>query len=98
MWVERYLYSRRALSNMNRFLTKVTVEYCIDTLAAVKEYQEQLLKEAREGGYTLASYSWTEKTEKEKGEIVNVYFIAKAQFVINDPKMPTKNYSMVEFE
>jgi hypothetical protein len=66
-------------------------EYRIDTMTDVKVFHEQLQEQAREEGYTLNSFSWTEKSSKVDGAEES-YYVVKASFVFNVAKNP-ENYS-----
>lgn len=78
------------------WILKNTTEYRIDTIEEVEEFHQQLQNQAAEGGYTLTSFSWTKKEVTKQGEIIDEYFVTKAVFTINNPKMPELPYFKVE--
>lgn len=74
---------------MRHFVLKNTTEYRIDTIAEVVKFREELQSQAAQDGYSLSAFGYSEKLVKEKGEVVDSYYIVKATFTINDPKEPT---------
>ncbi len=74
---------------MRHFVLKNTAEYRIDTIAEVVKFREELQSQAAQDGYSLSAFGYSEKLVKEKGEVVDSYYIVKATFTINDPKEPT---------
>lgn len=82
---------------MFKFLLKSTNEYRFETLDEVKAFQDKLRAEAEEGGWQLNSYNWSEKEIKAQGEVIDTYFVVKAQSVFNTPKNPELEISTVSF-
>ena len=82
---------------MIKYLLKNTAEYRIDDMDDVKKFHEKLQKEAKDGGYTLNSFSWAEKSAKVDGD-VEYFYVVKATFIFNVAKDP-ENYQFgrVEF-
>ena len=79
------------------WILKNTTEYRIDTIEEVEEFHQQLQDQSAEGGYTLNSFSWTKKEVTKQGEIIDEYFVCRAQFVFNVPKNPELPYFDVTF-
>lgn len=82
---------------MMSWVIKNTTEYRLETMEEVESFHKKLQEQARFGGYTLTNFSWAEKEEKEKGEVVNTYFQVKCTFVFNTLKFPDKAFYKVEF-
>ena len=82
---------------MLSWVIKNTTEYRLETMEEVESFHKKLQEQARSGGYTLTNFSWAEKEEKEKGEVVNTYFQVKCTFVFNNLKFPDKAFYKVEF-
>lgn len=74
---------------MLHFVIKNTAEYRIDTIDEVVKFREELQTQAAQDGYSLSAFGYSEKLIKEKGEVVDSYYVVKATFSINDPKEPT---------
>lgn len=79
------------------YLIKSTNEVRIETMDEVEDFHKQLQEEAEENGYTLSSFSWSEKTVKAQGEVVDVYYQVKYQFVFNNLKEPEKVLDSIEY-
>lgn len=82
---------------MIKWLSKSTNEYRIETMDDVETFHEQMQEEARDGGYNLASFSWTKKEKKSGGEVVDEWFLVKVTFIFNDPKEPELPFNGVEY-
>lgn len=79
---------------MIKYLIKSVNEFRIETMDDVEEFHKQLQAKAEDEGFTLGSFAWSEKTVKEKGDVVDTYYQVKAQFVFNilrDPEYPLKD-------
>lgn len=74
---------------MLHFVIKNTAEYRIDTIDEVVKFRDELQAQATEDGYSLSAFGYSQKLVKEKGEVIDSYFIVKATLSINDPKEPT---------
>lgn len=72
------------------FILKTTEEYWLTDRDSVDRFHKDMLRDATEQDYQLASFSYTEKYVKESGEIVDSYFIVKVTKVFDDPKEPEK--------
>lgn len=66
------------------YLINATNVYRVPTVQAVLDSRKELEKGAGE----LVSFSYTTKTIKQKGEIVDEYQQVKAKIVFNDEKEP----------
>lgn len=75
-----------------KYLLKTSFEYRIDEFENVEKFHEKLLEEANDGGYTLNSFSWTEKTKKAQGEVVDAWYIVKFTFIFNEATDPETIY------
>ena len=73
---------------MHHFIIKNTAEYRVETIDEVVSFREELQRQAAQDGYSLSAFAYSEKLVKEKGEIVDTYYIVKATFSINDAKDP----------
>lgn len=82
---------------MIKWLIKSQNEYRIETMSDVEEFHKQMQNEASDNGYTLSSFSWTEKEVKEKGEVVDSYYQVKVTFVFNVLKDPENPFNSVEY-
>ena len=70
---------------MAKYLIKTTEEHRADSELEVAE----LINAAKtDGRYTLSKYSSVKKERKQKGEIVDEYFIVTLVKVFDDPKEP----------
>lgn len=78
---------------MIKWLIKSQNEFRLETMSDVEAFHKQLQKEAEEGGYTLTSFSWAEKTIKEKGEVVDTFFQVKTVFSFNVLKEPENPFT-----
>ncbi len=74
---------------MRHFVIKNTAEYRIDTIDEVVKFRDELQTQAAQDSYSLSAFGYSEKLIKEKGEVVDSYYVVKATFSINDPKEPT---------
>ena len=81
---------------MITYLIKSTNEFRVDTIQEVEEFHKALQEKASNEGYTLSSFSWTEKTAKECGESYSFYFV-KYSFVFNVLKNPENPFFKVEY-
>lgn len=70
---------------MSKYLIKTTEEHRADT-----EYEAaELINAAKEDGrYLLSKYSSVKKERKQKGEIIDEYFIVTLVKVFDDAKEP----------
>ena len=67
---------------MSKYLLKTTEEHRADTEAEATRLIEE------DGRYLLAKYSSVKKERKQKGEVVDEYFIVTLVKVFDDPKEP----------
>jgi len=74
-----------------KYLLKTTEEFRLETLDDVKQFHTNLEKDAAEQEYNLSGFSWSEKYEKEKGEVIGSYFVVKAIKVFDEAKMPEQS-------
>lgn len=81
---------------MITWLIKSTNEYRVDTIEEVEDFHKKLQDKARDEGYTLASFSWTEKVAKCDGEEFT-YYQVKCSFVFNTLKEPENPFLSVEY-
>ena len=72
-------------------LIKVTETYRVDTVDEVKSLHEEF---QNDNTYTLTSYSYTTKYEKEKGEIVGEYQVVTAKKEFDDVKAPCRDITI----
>lgn len=79
------------------WVLKNVTEYRVDSMPEVEDFHKKLQKQAAENGYTLTAFSWTERAVKEKGEVVDTYYVVKATFVFNTAKEPENPFFKVEF-
>lgn len=82
---------------MIKWLIKSQNEYRLETMTDVEEFHQKMQQEAADNGYTLSTFSWTKREKKEKGEIVDEWFIVKVTFVFNDSKDPENLFTKVEY-
>lgn len=82
---------------MIRWLVKSTNEYRLETMSDVEQFHQKMQQEAEDGGYTLSAFSWTKREKKEKGEIIDEWFVVKVTFVFNDSKEPENPFTKVEY-
>lgn len=70
---------------MAKYLLKTTEEHRVD-----KEFEAAELIDAakKDGRYILSKYSSVKKERKQKGEIVDEYYIVTLVKVFDDPKEP----------
>lgn len=81
---------------MISWLIKSQNEYRIDTMPEVEEFHKYLQDKAADEGYTLSSFSWTEKQVRTKEEEYS-YFQVKATFTFNVLKDPENPFFKAEF-
>ena len=82
---------------MIKYLIKSVNEFRIETMSEIEEFHKQLQSKAENEGFTLGSFSWTEKTTKEKGEVIETYYQVKAQFIFNTLRDPERPLKSIEF-
>ena len=70
---------------MSKYLIKTTEEHRADSEREVVELIEAAKTDAR---YILSKYSSVKKERKQKGEIIDEYFIVTLVKVFDDPKEP----------
>nr|DAU16624.1 MAG TPA: hypothetical protein [Caudoviricetes sp.] len=81
---------------MITWLIKSQNEYRVDTMVEVEEFHKYLQDKAADEGYTLSSFSWTEKQVRTKEEEYS-YFQVKTTFTFNVLKDPENPFFKVEF-
>ena len=74
---------------MRHYVIKNTAEYRVETIEDVVAFREELQKQAAQDGYSLSTFSYSEKLVKEKGIVVDSFYQVKAVFTVNDIKEPT---------
>lgn len=74
---------------MRHYVIKNTAEYRVETIEDVVTFREELQKQAAQDGYSLSAFSYSEKLVKEKGIVVDSFYVVKAVFTVNDVKEPT---------
>lgn len=70
---------------MSKYLLKTTEEHRADSEAEVAILIEQAKNDNR---YILSKYSSVKKERKQKGEIIDEYYIVTLVKVFDDPKEP----------
>lgn len=73
---------------MRHYVIKNTAEYRVETIEDVVAFREELQKQAAQDGYSLSAFSYSEKLVKERGEVVDNFYLIKVVFTINDYKEP----------
>lgn len=73
---------------MRHYVIKNTAEYRVETIEDVVAFREELQKQAAQDGYSLSTFSYSEKLVKEHGEVISNYYLIKAIFTVNDHKEP----------
>ena len=68
-----------------KYLLTTTEKYRVATVAEVEALHEEFLNDS---SYTLASFGYTTKYIKAKGQIVEEYQVITAKKVFNDEKEP----------
>lgn len=81
---------------MRHYVIKNTAEYRVETIEDVVAFREELQKQAARDGYSLSAFSYSEKLVKEKGIVVDSFYVVKAVFTVNDVKEPTLPFFDVE--
>lgn len=82
---------------MIKWLIKSQNEFRLETMTDVEEFHKEMQRQAADEGYTLSSFSWTKREKKEKGEVIDEWFIVKVAFVFNDGKEPENPFTKVEY-
>lgn len=77
---------------MSRYLTQTVETYRINTEEEVKETLEEFKAET---GYEVKKASYEKKQTKEKGEVVDEYWILSVTKIFNDPKEPYSKVNIV---
>ena len=65
-------------------LLEVKEKHRIETLYDVENFHELLKAEAKEQNYNLSSFSYKEKTKKQKGEIIDQWMEVSITKIINE--------------
>ena len=73
------------------YLTKTVLTYRCPTLDAALELRKAL---SETPGAELSSFSYVNKSIKEKGEVVEEYVLCKAILSFNDEKFPEVNITV----
>lgn len=71
---------------MSKFLIKTTEEHRADSESEAAELIDDAKHDSR---YILAKYSSVKKEKKQKGEVVDDYYIVTLVKVFDDPKEPS---------
>lgn len=82
---------------MIKWLIKSQNEFRIETMEDVEKFHKDMQNKAEDEGYTLSSFSWSEKEVKDHGEIVDTYYQVKVTFIFNVLKDPDNPFSDVEY-
>lgn len=82
---------------MIKWLIKSQNEFRLETMSDVEEFHKEMQRKAADEGYTLSSFSWTEKEVKEKQEVVDTYYQVKTTFIFNTLKDPENPFTKVEY-
>ena len=83
---------------MIKYVLKSTIEYRLESVEDVKEFEKELRNQAINNGYVLSAYGYTKKETKAQGEIVDEYFVVKATLLFNVAKEPTLPVVDVEYK
>ena len=73
-----------------RFLLQTTEKYRIDTLEEKDEFEDEVRADGEEQGYIIKDFKYSEKNTKEKGEIIDTYYIVDVVKKFQEPKEPYK--------
>lgn len=74
-----------------KYLLTTTEKYRVATVAEVEALHEEFLNDPN---YTLASFGYTTKYIKAKGQIVEEYQVVTAKKTFNDEKEPESNINV----
>lgn len=77
-----------------KYLIENTAVYRLDSLPEVEAFHQEL-KEDKTG--ELTSFSYKTKEVKEKGEIVDTYYLVTAKQIFNNAKEPDDSSLRVAF-
>lgn len=77
---------------MSKYLINTTNVYRVPTVNDALKLREEL---SHLSYVTLASFSYTTKFVKEKGEVVDEYQLIKAKLVANEEKEPISNVDIL---
>lgn len=83
---------------MIKWLIKSTNEVRVETKSDADMLRGQMQKQADDMGCILSKWEEARKTKKEKGEVVDEWYIVKYTFAFNNPKEPDKPLSKVEYQ
>ena len=78
-------------------LIKTMVTHRAETMKEVQALHEKAIQTAAKGYFDVMGFSWAEKAIKEKGEVVDTYFLVNLTFVFDDAKDPIHNWEDVAF-
>lgn len=78
-------------------LIKATVTHRAETMEEVQALHKKAIQTAAKGYFDVMGFSWVEKAVKEKGEIVDTFFIVNLTFVFDDAKDPIHDWKDVTF-
>lgn len=68
-----------------KFLINSVITYKCDSVNEVERFHEELQNDAR---FTLNSFNYKVKQIKDKGEVVEEYYLVSAKLIFNDEKEP----------
>lgn len=71
-----------------KYLLKTTEVYRLETMGDVEDFHKWLQEDADKQGYQLVGFSWKEKKQSVKGEIIDEWYVVSATKMFENEKEP----------
>ena len=72
-------------------------KFRVDTLDEKDQFEEDVRADGEQQGYIVKGFKYTEKNVKEKGEIVDTYYIVEVSKEIQDAKEPYREFGTITY-
>ena len=82
---------------MEKALIKATNEIRVENESDADALHKEVIAEAANMGVTLSSWNEVKKEVKQRGEIVDVFYVCKYTLVFNDAKSPQSLLDNIEY-
>lgn len=84
---------------MVKWLLKSSNQVRLECKEDVDKLENMLRQEAQEHGYNLTSFKYSEKEEKEQGEVVGIYYVVDYTFKFaGSAKDPEQPYLSIDYK
>lgn len=73
-------------------------KFRIDTIEEKDTFEDRMREDGIEQGYIIKGFKYAEKNVKEKGEIIETYYIAEIAKEFQDAKEPYKEFGSIDYK